>query len=161
MANGPYKIPEAVFLVVGTICVVVFWILSALHMEVSSRFIPIICIVFALAFFPRPLWLLANIGRFSGFAEATVVSCRAQSTGRTIMRICTLNYTDGFGRAYEVISDSYAVSRASMGKRYNVRFDPAAPSDFMIVPYAYRQAAIFAVLGAAVETVLIILTINL
>lgn len=109
MAKGSYKIWETVILIISALMVLAFWILSALDtIEVPPKTAAVVFMAIASAFFPRPIWLLAHIGKFTEHAEALVVKCRTQRVGRVYFKTCTLKYSDSRGKTHQADSDSYA-----------------------------------------------------
>lgn len=161
MTKGSYKIWETVILIMSALMILAFWILSALDtVEVPEKAAAVVFMVLAGAFFPRPIWLLTHIGKFTERAEAAAVKCLTQRAGRVHYKTCTLKYSDSRGKTHKADSDSYAFVMSKEGKRYNIRFAPNAPTGFIVVPYAYFQSAVFAVLGIAAEALLILVMIN-
>ncbi len=156
MIKGSYKIWERVILILSAVFLLVAWILAEFTpIEVPKKIAAVVFGVMALAFFPRPIGLLTHIGKYAERADALAVKCVFEYVGRTHYRTCTLNYSDSAGNAYKVSSDSRAFAFSREGKRYKIRFRKDDPTDLIAVPYAYYEAALFAFLGIAVETVLI------
>ncbi len=157
MIKGSYKVWEAAVLIISALMLLVFWILSEFTpIEIPRKIAAVVFGVMALAFFPRPVWFLSHIGKFTERTEALAVKCVTEHVGRTIYRICTLSYSDNAGKRYEASSKSRAFAFSREGKRYKIRFKKEDPTDFIAVPYAYFEAALFAFLGIAVEAVLIL-----
>lgn len=160
MTKGSYKICEIVIVTISVLMALAYWILRGIGgIEFPRKTPAVIFMVMAGAFFPRPIRLLTQIGKFTERAEALVVKCVSKHAGRTNFKVCTLRFSDSGGNIREKESDSYAFASSKEGKRYNIRFDPLDPDEFIVVPYEYIQAAVFAVLGIIIELVLILLMI--
>lgn len=161
MTKSSYKIWETVILIISALMALIYWILSATGTVEFPRKTPaVIFMVMAGAFFPRPIRLLSQIGKFTERAEAITVKCRSQHVGRTHFKTCTLEFSDSKGNICKMDSDSYAFALSKEGKRHIIRFAPSAPNEFIVVPYAYFQSAAFAVLGMFIEVILILVMIN-
>lgn len=157
MIKGSYKIWEAAILIISALLMLVFWILAELTpIEIPRKIAAVVFGVMAIAFFPRPIWFFANIWKFTERTEALAIKCSSEHTGRSYYRQCTLSYSDNAGNTYEATSSSRAFAFSKEGKRYKIRFKKQAPTDFIAVPYAYFEAAVFAFLGIAVEALLIL-----
>lgn len=161
MIKGSYKIWEAAILIISALLMLVFWILAELTpVEIPRKIAAVVFGVMALGFFPRPIWLLTHIRKFTERAEALAVKCVSEHVGRSHFRICTLNYSDSAGKTYEASSSSGAFMFSKEGKRYKIRFKKDDPTDFIAVPYAYFEAALFAFLGIAVEALLVLVIVK-
>ncbi len=158
MIKGSYKIWETFILIISALLLLIFWILAELPpIDIPRKIAAIVFGVVALALFPRPIWFLTHIGKFTEHTEALAVKCVTESLGRTHRRSCTLSYSDNAGRTYEATSSSLAFAFSKEGKRYKIRYKRDDTTDFIAVPFAYVEAALFAFFGVAVEALMILL----
>lgn len=158
MIKGPYKIWETCILIISALLLLVSWIAASLSsMELPKKIAAVVFGAMALALFPRPIWFLAHIGKFTEQTEALAVKCVTESFGRTHRRHCTLRYSDNAGIAYEATSTSLAFAFSKEGNRYKIRYKRDDPTDLIVVPYAYAEAALFAFFGINIEALMILL----
>lgn len=164
MVRGSFKIWEAVIagigIAAGLIAAIVCFAMGA---DDPMQFI-FGCMMFAaLALFVRPIWLLINWGRMYDKEHNAMVT-----------NVYYENY-GGKGGNYKITKLTYGKKKKckditvtnvmfffpKLGKTYKLVFSSRKPEEFLILPTAQINAAVFAVLGIAAEIILILIMLNL
>lgn len=164
MIKGSFKIWEAVIagigIVAGLVAALVCFTIGA---EDPKQFI-FGCIMFAaLALFVRPIWLLINWKHmYDKEHSAMVTNVYYENYGGKggKLKITKLTYGKKKKRKDITVANVMFFS-PKLGKTYKLVFSSRKPEEFLILPTAWINAAVFAALGIDAEITLISIMLNL
>lgn len=151
MTRGAFKIWEFALSFIGVTAVIVIAFLDNLtDLDIPRVFQDIGLMVLAAALFARPVWLLANRHKYEKETAAMVVSTHCEVYWRYSYRILTLAYGKKKKRRTVTVSGVLFLF-PKIGKNYRLLFNSLRPKEFLILPAAQINAAVYAVLGGAAE----------
>ena len=158
MVRGSFKIWEAVIAGIGIVAVAITAIIcAAIGADVPKKLI-FGCIMFAaLAFFVRPIWLLVNWKHmYDKEHSAMVTNVYFERYGGKGGNFKFTKLTYGKKKKRKDITVANVMFFfPKLGKTYKLVFSSRKPEEFLILPTAWINAAVFAVLGIAAEIRLI------
>lgn len=154
MVKGSFKIWEAVIVGIGIAAVAIAAIVcSAIGADIPKKLI-LGCMIFAaLALFVRPIWLLINWGHMydkEHSAMVTDVYFERYGGRGGHFKFTKLTYGKKTKRKDITVANVMFFS-PKLGKTYKLVFSSRRPEEFLILPAARINAAVFAVLGIAIE----------
>lgn len=158
MYKGAFRIWENVLLAVGAALMVAFamvreWVLP----DISMRYLILCLMIMTAALFPRPIWLAANWRRLSRYdpLSAVVSYDLPLPNGRHWRRFVTLKFSGRKKRRFEkTVVDGILFMSHVEGSRYEAFADPRRTDEFVIMPAARTNAAVFAAVGVVIEIAL-------
>lgn len=158
MVKGSFRVWESALLAAGVILLTAFAMVREFALPDISIKLPIVCLMIMFsAFFPRPIWLAANLPRLGRYKplSVTVSNVLPVHAGRGRRRIITLKFNGKKKRRYEkTVYDCVPFMPSVEGGQYKALVDPNRPDEFVIMPAGQINAVAFAVLGVLAEIAL-------
>lgn len=164
MVRGSFKIWEAVIAGIGIAAVVIAAIVcAATGADVPKQLINGCMMFAALALFVRPIWLLVNWKHmYDKEYSAVITNVYYENYGGKggNFKITKLTYGKKKKRK-DITVANVLFFFPKLGKTYKLVFSSRKPEEFLILPAAWINAAVFAALGIDAEITLILIMLNL